>query len=88
MLRWMPISVLHLSPLGMPSAKCVHDYYPFAMKDGARLNHVVMELVDCLVILVVVRCLSCFNEATSFRTTVHFSSYARLKEYICRPTYV
>jgi hypothetical protein len=32
--------------LGTPSVQSVHDYYPFAMKDGGRLAPVADELVD------------------------------------------
>jgi hypothetical protein len=41
--------------LGTPSVQLIHDYYPFAMEDGSRLAPMVVELVDRMAILVVVR---------------------------------
>jgi hypothetical protein len=35
--------------LGTPSVHSVHDYYPFALEDGARLAPMAIELVDRLI---------------------------------------
>jgi hypothetical protein len=40
--------------IGTPSAKAVHDYYPFALEDGDRLVPMAVELVDHMTILVAV----------------------------------
>jgi hypothetical protein len=40
--------------LGTASVQSVHDYYPFALKDGGRLAPMAAELVDRLAILVAV----------------------------------
>jgi hypothetical protein len=41
--------------LGSPSVQLVHDYYPFALKDGGRLAPMAAELVDRMVILDAIR---------------------------------
>jgi hypothetical protein len=43
------------SSLCTPSILCVHEYYPFGLKDGGLLAHMAVDLVDRLAILVVVR---------------------------------
>jgi hypothetical protein len=72
--------------LGMPSVQSVHDYYPFALNDGGMLARVAAELVDCLTILVVVRCFPGMGAADSRSLRSH--TYVRMQHLVRRATYV
>jgi hypothetical protein len=72
--------------LGTPSVRSIHDYYPFAMEDGAGLAPTAAKLVDRLAILVVVRRFPrmCVADSRSLR----FDSYVRMQHLFRRTTSV
>jgi hypothetical protein len=72
--------------LGTPSIQSIHDYYPFAMEDGARLAPMAPELVDRLAILVVVRRFPGMGAADS--RSLRYESYVRMQHFVRRSTYV
>jgi hypothetical protein len=54
------------SSLDALSIQIVHDYYPVALDDGARLAPMAAELIDCLGNLVVARRFLCLGSADFF----------------------
>jgi hypothetical protein len=63
--------------LGTPSVRPIHDYYPFALKDGGRLAPMAAVLADRLAILVVVRRFPCIGVADS--PSLRSESYVRMQ---------
>jgi hypothetical protein len=68
--------------LGTPSVQSVHDYYPFAMKDGGRLAPMAAELVDRLAILVAVRRFP--NMSVVDSRSLRSDNYVRLQHFVRR----
>jgi hypothetical protein len=78
---------LHTSALlGTPSAQHLHDYHPFALKDGGRLAPMAVELVDRLEILVAVRRFHGMGAPDSH--PLRYDSYVRMQHFVRRCTYV
>jgi hypothetical protein len=72
--------------LGTPSAKLIHDYYPFAKEDGGRLAPMADELFDRLAILVAFRRFSDMGAADS--RSLRSDNYVRVQHFVRRSTYV
>jgi hypothetical protein len=69
-----------------PSFKHVHDYYPFALEDLGWLFPIAVDLVDRLATLVAYRRFPNMGAADS--RALRTESYARMKEFVRRSTYV
>jgi hypothetical protein len=72
--------------LGAPSLQSVHDYYPFAMKDGGRLAPMAAELVNRMGFSVAVCRLLCTGAADS--RSLRYDNYVRMQHFVRRTTYV
>jgi hypothetical protein len=72
--------------LGTPSVQSVHEYYPFALKDGSRLAPMAGELVDRMAILVAVRRFPGMGAADS--RSLRSDNYVRMQHLVRRTTYV
>jgi hypothetical protein len=72
--------------LGTPRVQSVHDYYPFALKDGGLLAPMAAESVDRLATLVAFRRFTGMDYA-NFRS-LRFDIYVRMHHFVCRSAYV
>jgi hypothetical protein len=72
--------------LGTPSLQSVHDYYPFAMKDGGRLTPMAVELVDRMGFLVAVCRFLCMVAADS--RSLRYESSVCMQHFVRQTTYV
>jgi hypothetical protein len=72
--------------LGTPSVQSIHDYYPFAMEDGGRLEPMAGELVDRVAILVVVSRFPSMGVADS--RSLRSDNYVCMQHFVRRSTYV
>jgi hypothetical protein len=71
--------------LGTPLVQLVHDYYPFAMKDGGRLAPRAVELVHRMAMLVTIRRFPGLGDDDS-RSYLRPDSYLRMQHFVRRTT--
>jgi hypothetical protein len=70
--------------LDTPSVHAVHDYHPFALEDGGRLEPMAAELVDRLATLVALRRFPSTGVADS--RSLRYESYVGMHHFVRRTT--